>query len=318
MNTGTNVLCSIDQLNAQLGNCAALLVNHYHQLRNLEARRFCQERLPTSGQLNGTPNQDHVTSNQFSPSLSQDISSLANVLTQVQFDLFDMSITPSRQILGQFESRIDEQAIQWLSKIVDDIKSNIPEPKDPILPIGNQLATNIYLAKNLCHQVYLQFKSPTNDDQQSELFGQYLFQLEQFLFLAFRWSNKAFQEKEWFWKPKSQMPPSAQVSPEEQLHNADTSTGEKDQKPLKRIIHCTGASVDQVVEGIDVQKKDLDRCYICMRKEGQASLWFCNDDDEPRFSEIVIKRISKQVDEIVFTYALCLECLPLLSHISNP
>lgn len=153
------------------------------------------------------------TGPQQAPPLSQDLASLANILTQIQYDLFDVSVQLAQPDNPDhpFNSRIDQQAITWIKDLINKISPQLPQHQDPILPVGSQLACEFYKAKsftqraltdlNLFYEQHPKSK-PDNFDQIIE----YLQHLNNLMFIIFRWSNLIMGEKEWFWKSKDQMP----------------------------------------------------------------------------------------------------------------
>lgn len=143
------------------------------------------------------------------PPIVQDFASLANIITQIQYDLFDISVTLAQGGQNQIDSRIDEKAIQWLTDIISKISGQLPPHQDPILPIGNELATNFYKAKAITQKTLSlieQIDQSHIDPNQAKLHQEYLQKVHDFLFSSFRWSNLILKERDWYWKPKSQMP----------------------------------------------------------------------------------------------------------------
>lgn len=146
------------------------------------------------------------------PPLSQDLASLANILTQIQYDLFDVSVQlaqppdPSKP----FNSRIDDKAVSWIKDLINKISGQLPRHEDPILPVGSQLAAEFYQVKSLAQRSLTEISlfysqhadaKPKNYNQIAD----YLQQLVNLMFIVFRWSNLVMGEKEWFWKTKDQM-----------------------------------------------------------------------------------------------------------------
>ncbi len=245
----THAIHLLDQLNTQIGITGALVVSQYNQQKQAaqppqppqyypyppmpygqpyppspyyppqpgyppQPQTYATPPTPTSNSQTQQPdNNPQTASNQPQlPPLAQDFASLANILTQVQYDLFDINVTLAQQQLPeQIDSRIDDKAIAWMTDIITKISSQLPAHQDPILPIGNEIATNFYLAKNITQQALLTLESipeSENNSQigsQSELHTQYLTQLQSFMFTCFRWANLILKERDWYWKPKSQM-----------------------------------------------------------------------------------------------------------------
>lgn len=244
----THAIHLLDQLNTQIGITGALVVDQYHKQRQAALPPpqptyypYPPQPMPYSQQLPaGYPPQgayypppppgyaptqyppspplpqpanppvdpQAATQSQIPP-IAQDFASLANILTQTQYDLFDINVTLAQDELPQqLDSRIDDKAIAWLTDIITKISSQLPAHQDPILPIGNQIANNFYLAKNLAQQVILALDNLTpteNQSHQFQLHKDYVAQLQSFMFTCFRWSNLVLKEKDWYWKPKSQM-----------------------------------------------------------------------------------------------------------------
>lgn len=252
----------IDQLNAQIGIAGAFVVDQYNQQKLLTQQQpayypppnptyqpsyphayppqpqyppqpnqpYYQQPIPPQQPYSPNPNQytppappTNQPNSQQLPPIVQDFASLANILTQIQYDLFDITVTlAQQQTPDQLDSRIDDKAITWMTDIISKISTQLPQHQDPILPIGNTLATNFYLAKNLCQQVIQSLESTPrieNSDQigehQANLHSEYINQLQGFMFVCFRWSNAILRERDWYWKPKSQM----QQSTENQTNN---------------------------------------------------------------------------------------------------
>ena len=170
--------------------------------------------------MNGQPNPPAPGQGQ-PPPLSQDLASLANILTQIQYDLFDVSVQLAQPPDPDkpFNSRIDQQAITWIKDLINKINPQLPQHQDPILPVGSQLACEFYAAKSLTQRaltdINLFFEKypdakPDNYDQVVD----YLQQLNNLLFIIFRWSNLIMGEKEWFWKTKDQMPKQPPAEPQ--------------------------------------------------------------------------------------------------------
>ena len=201
----------LDMVNAQLGNAGALVVNYY-QIQKQQADMQMQQQ---GGYPQQQPQQAGGQSQQQPqyPPIVQDFASLANILTQIQYDLFDITVTLAQQQLPeQIDSRIDEKAIQWITDISTKISGQLPQHTDPVLPIGNQLATAFYITKTYCQQAASGLAALSENENvgvigqgQSDYHGEYLNQLQSFLFAAFRWSNLILGERDWFWKPKSEM-----------------------------------------------------------------------------------------------------------------
>jgi len=150
---------------------------------------------------------------QTPPPLSQDLASLANILTQIQYDLMDISIqlTQPPNPEKPFNSRLDDKAVSWIQDLINKISKQLPKHQDPILPVGSQLACEFYYAKSLAHRTLTELSlfydqheaaKPKNYKQIND----YLQQLMNLMFAIFRWSNLIMGEKEWFWKSKDQMP----------------------------------------------------------------------------------------------------------------
>lgn len=236
-----DTLQMFDLLNAQIGVCGAMIVDQYHQQRQIvmanmppqQPQQYGQP--PAPGAYPPPPAQQpaYGAYNQYPPQpgqpgygapgqppqqpqlppIVQDFASLANIMTQIQYDLFDIAITlAQKQATDDLESRIDDRAIQWLTDIINKISGQLPAHQDPILPIGNMLATNFYQAKTLCQQTAISLSRVPDADNalgigesQAQLHNKYLELLQSFLFAIFRWSNLVLGEKDWFWKPKSQM-----------------------------------------------------------------------------------------------------------------
>lgn len=252
----------MDQLNAQIGIAGALVVDQYNQQKLLAQQQPAyyppqpqyqqqpnyQQPYPTQPmnpqypqptppmgyyppaqnyppQPTTYPNQapqPAQPNTQQLPPIVQDFASLANILTQIQYDLFDITVTlAQQQTPDQLDSRIDDKAITWMTDIITKISSQLPQHQDPILPIGNNLATNFYMAKNLCQQVIQSLEilpSSENIEQlgesQSKLHSDYINQLQNFMFVCFRWSNAILRERDWYWKPKSQMQQTNPANPQ--------------------------------------------------------------------------------------------------------
>lgn len=261
----------MDQLNAQIGIAGALVVDQYNQQKNLaqlqqpayypptqpgyapapqpyqpypqpvyppaQPQGYYPPAQPAYGAPPPTypqaPMQNPQQPNQQPqlPPIVQDFASLANILTQIQYDLFDITVTlAQQQTPDQLDSRIDDKAITWMTDIITKISSQLPQHQDPILPIGNNLATNFYMAKNLCQQVIqsLEILPPSENtnqigETQASLHFQYINQLQGFMFVCFRWANAILRERDWYWKPKSQM----------QQQNQPTNT-QQTQQPINQ------------------------------------------------------------------------------------
>ena len=58
------------------------------------------------------------------------------------------------------------------------------------------------------------------------------------------------------------------------------------------------------------------KCYLCKRSDESSSVIVI--DKEPELTELNIQMIQFKNDKNVFHYAMCDECLNLLSALSNP
>src|SRR3990170_1398460 len=108
--------------------------------------------------MNGQPNPPAPGQGQ-PPPLSQDLASLANILTQIQYDLFDVSV-------------------------------QLAQPPDPDKPFNSRIDQQAITDINLFFEKYPDAK-PDNYDQVVD----YLQQLNNLLFIIFRWSNLIMGEK---------------------------------------------------------------------------------------------------------------------------
>lgn len=238
-----DTLQMLDLLNSQIGVCGAMIVDQYHRQRQVAIANQQQQQQFSPPPAYGQQPQQYGAgyNNQYQqqppapnyggqqpqqapagppplPPIVQDFASLANIMTQIQYDLFDIAITlAQKQVPDQIDSRIDDRAIQWLTDIITKISGQLPPHQDPILPIGNQIASNLYQAKTLCQQTAISLgRIPEEDnakaigEQQAQLQNKYLELLQSFLFAIFRWSNLVLGEKDWFWKPKAEMQQQAQ------------------------------------------------------------------------------------------------------------
>jgi cob(I)alamin adenosyltransferase len=166
------------------------------------------------------------------PPLSQDLASLANILTQIQYDLFDISVQLAQppDPTNKFDPRVDEKAVSWINDLINKISQQLPAHQDPILPVGSQLACEFYQAKSICQRCLTELSlfygahenvKPGNYQQIVE----YLQALLNLMFIVFRWSNLAMGEKEWFWKTKDQMSTSNTASQQQQPTAGQPQTG---------------------------------------------------------------------------------------------
>jgi len=148
------------------------------------------------------------------------LASLANILTQIQYDLFDVSVQLAQPPDPDkpFNSRIDDKAVSWIKDLINKISGQLPKHEDPILPVGSQLACEFYQVKTLAQRslteislFYSQHDGVKPDNL--EHIKEYLQQLVNLMFIVFRWSNLVMGEKEWFWKTKDQMKQQPQDQP---------------------------------------------------------------------------------------------------------
>lgn len=182
---------------------------------------------PQQGVPGGVPQQK--------PPLSQDLASLANILTQIQYDLFDISVQLAQPPDPDkpFNSRIDDKAVSWIQDLINKISGQLPNHEDPILPVGSQLACEFYQAKTLAQRTLTEIgifygrHEAAKPDNYKQI-NQYMQNLVNLMFVIFRWSNLVSGEKEWFWKTKDQMAASnaaAQAQKNQQASQSQPNQG---------------------------------------------------------------------------------------------
>lgn len=205
--------------------------------------------------MNNNQNQTPAPANTAAPQgapppLSQDLASLANILTQIQYDLFDISIQLAQPADPDkpADFRVDDRAVTWITDLISKISKQLPQHQDPILPVGSQLACEFYAAKSMAQRTlteitifYSQHENAAPDNYKQ--ITQYLQTLINLMFVIFRWSNLIGGEKEWFWKTKSQM--NAENKQAQQAKAAAGQTGQpmQGQAPVQTANPNLGAPV---------------------------------------------------------------------------
>lgn len=215
----------LEQLAAQMGIAGANANSVMDMISN-------QEKVFQSQQSNLSEQQKEEVQKKVSL-LKSDLGVLLNFTKQVQIDLFDIILS-----LDKKEDELnnplvfDPKAIEWMEKFSERISSFLPKRDKPVLPAGNFLGVNLYLAKTFAKEAQLVFGSFLGENQNLlkydsiKMMATYLEKLENLLLLISRWANLALDQKEFLWTEPQQK--TAEVKPDEKK----TITSKPEEKTL--------------------------------------------------------------------------------------
>lgn len=193
----------IDHLNVNIGFCGALVVEKHRELKKENFLNSYAEYITLPDEKEEDSEYDSSDSRKELPPLVKDYGSIANFLTQIQHDLYDLKLLVTDTVNERFATRIDDKAITWLDNISNSIASNLPDSEGAILPVGNQIATNLFLASNLSEQLELTF-TQSQKIYVEQIVLLYLSTLSKFLTNSGCWANVTQGEKIWTWNPASE------------------------------------------------------------------------------------------------------------------
>ena len=124
---------------------------------------------------------------------------------KVQEQLFvlgaDLATPPSSSIRI---NRIDQEAIDFLERCIDEMDATLDPLKNFILPGGSQQGATLHMARTVCRRAERATVACAETEEVSSLTIKYLNRLSDFLFVLARYENKHIGEREETWKPERQ------------------------------------------------------------------------------------------------------------------
>jgi cob(I)alamin adenosyltransferase len=201
---------SLEQLAAQIGIAAA-------QAQSLQQALLRQEQIGPPPELE---TQKREEEKKRLSNLIADVNGLLQFANQAQIDIFDVILALNRppEELGD-PLIFDPKAIQEMDDFLEGIGKFLPKRNRPILPAGNLLSVNLYLAKTIAKEVQLTFGLYLGENKDLLKFplvkamGNYLEKLEDVLFLVSRWVNLTLNKREYLWSEPEAAPKTQPGSP---------------------------------------------------------------------------------------------------------
>lgn len=101
-------------------------------------------------------------------------------------------------------NRIDQEAIDYLERCIDEMDETLDPLKNFILPGGSQQGATLHMARTVCRRAERATVACSETEEVSSLTIKYLNRLSDFLFVLARYENKHIGEREETWKPERQ------------------------------------------------------------------------------------------------------------------